>query len=374
MDFENVKITSGPNVQIIDKNSIAILWTTDKNSTSYVEYGPDKDHLKKAFMSNNGLIDANTKNHKVVIASPQLSSIIYRVLSTKINHSYQNNVNYGNTTLSSFKTYSDLSSKDKLIFYTLSDIHENNNIYKNFLSKGDYDFAVLNGDTINTLDSTSDIIGKILKPVSATTNGEKPFYFVRGNHEPRGGAARDLPNYLALPNNQYYYTFSFGPIFAVVLDSGEDKLDSDKEYSGLTDFENYRQLQTKWLQGIYESDEYKNAKYKIAFVHIPLNMSNNNNNNNNTTGVASLKTYQMDWSNLLTKMKIDVVFSGHTHVPTVVEPDGKEISFPTIIGGGPTENQDKYIAIRTEVTESGMKIFFVSFDGSFKEVYTISKH
>ncbi|MGH4125209.1 MAG: metallophosphoesterase family protein [Clostridium sp.] len=366
MDFGDVKITSGPNIQVIANNSIAILWTTDKNSTSYVEYGPDKDHLKKAFMSTNGLIDANTKYHKVVIPSPKHSSIIYRILSTKINHSYQNNVNYGNTALSNFKVYSDASLNDKLVFYTLNDVHENKNIYNKFLSKGNYDFVVLNGDTVNTLDSTSDIIGKILKPLSIATNGEKPFYFVRGNHEPRGGAARDLPNYLALPNNQYYYTFSFGPIFAVVLDSGEDKLDTDNEYSGLADFENYRKLQTKWLQAIYESDAYKNAKYKIAFVHIPLNT--------NTTGVASLEIYQNDWRDLLNKMKINVVFSGHTHVPTVVAPDDKKFTFATIIGGGPTENQDKYIAIRTEVTETEMKIFFVSFEGIFAEVYTITKH
>lgn len=366
MDFGNVKITSGPNVQVIDNNSIAILWTTDKYSTSYVEYGPDKDHLKKAFMSTNGLIDANSKIHKVVIPSLAHSSIIYRIISTKINHSYQNNVDYGNTILSSFKTYNDASLKDKLIFYTLSDIHENNNIYKKFLSKGDYDFFVLNGDTINTLDSTSDIVGKILKPISTAVLGEKPFYFVRGNHEPRGGAARELPNYLALPNNQFYYTFSFGPIFAVVLDSGEDKIDSDNEYSGLADFENYRQLQTKWLQSVYESDAYKNAKYKIGFVHIPLGMVNN--------GVEYLEAYQVDWRNLLNKMKIDVVFSGHTHVPTVVEPDGEEVTFPTIIGGGATENQDKYIAIRTEVTETEMKIFFISLDGISTEVYTIPKN
>ncbi|MGV8982676.1 metallophosphoesterase family protein [Clostridium sp.] len=367
IDFGNVKITSGPNVQVIDNNSIAILWTTDKNSTSYVEYGPDKDHLEKVFMSTNGLIDANTKYHSVVIDSPQDSSIVYRILSTKINHSYQNNVNYGNTTVSSFRRYNNLSLKDKVVFYTLNDVHENKNIYNKFLSRGDYDFVVLNGDTVNTLDNTSDIVDKILKPLSTATNGEKPFYFVRGNHEPRGGAARDLPNYLSLPNNQYYYTFSSGPIFAVVLDSGEDKLDSDSEYSGLSNFENYRGLQTKWLQEIYESDAYKNAKYKIGFVHIPLNIEHN-------TGVTSLEPYQVEWRDLLNKMKIDVVFSGHTHAPTVIEPDNSEFTFPTIIGGGPTENQDKYVAIRTEVTESEMKIFFVSFEGVLTEVYTIPKH
>ncbi|MCJ7687759.1 MAG: metallophosphoesterase, partial [Clostridiaceae bacterium] len=231
----------------------------------------------------------------------------------------------------------------------------------------DYDFVVLNGYTVNTLDSTTDIVSKFSKPLSIATNGEKPFYFVRGNHEPRGGVARDLPNYLALPNNHYYYTFSFGPIFAVVLDSGEDKLDTDNEYSGLADFENYRKLQTKWLHDIYESDEYKNAKYKISFVHIPLNIDSN-------TGVTSLEPYQVNWRDLLNKMKIDVVFSGHTHVPTVIEPDNSEFTFPTIIGGGPTDNKGKYVAIKTEVSESEMKIFFVSYDGVSTEVYSVPSH
>jgi len=366
MDFGKVKITSGPNIQIIDNNSIAILWTTNKNSTAYLEYGPDKNHLKKAFMSSDGLVEANTKYHKVVVPFPQHSSIVYRILTTKINHSYQNNVNYGNTVLSDFKNYTDPSLKDKLVFYTLNDVHENTNIYKKFLAKKDYDFVVLNGDTVNTLDNTSDIINKLLKPLSTYTNGEKPFYFVRGNHETRGGAARDLSNYLAFPNNKYYYTFSLGPVFAIVLDSGEDKLDSDKEYSGLVDFENYRQLQTKWLQTIYESDEYKNAKYKIAFVHIPLSMYE-------TNSFSPLKNYEQDWSDLLKKTKIDVVFSGHTHVPALINSDHTESSFPTIIGGGPPENQDEYVAIRTEVTKTAMKISFVRFDGVVVEEYTIEK-
>ncbi|WBW95061.1 metallophosphoesterase family protein [Oceanirhabdus sp. W0125-5] len=366
MNFGNVKITSGPNVQVIDKDRIAIIWTTDKNSTATVEYGPDIAHLKKASMSSNGLINANTKYHKVVIPISNNNLIIYRVSSTNIKHIYQNNVNYGNTVFSSFKKYSNLSSKDKLIFYTLNDVHENKNIYEKFLPNDDYDFVVLNGDIINTIDSTSDIVDKILSPLSVTTNGEKPFYFVRGNHETRGGAARELSNYIALPNNNHYYTFSLGPIFAVVLDSGEDKLDSHQEYSGLVDFENYRKLQTKWLKSIYDSDAYKNAKYRIVFVHIPLDEYSN-------AGAAVFKTYQKNWCDILNKMKIDAVFAGHTHVPAVVKHDNKEFTFPLILGGGPTENQDKYIAIRTEVTESEMRISFVRFDGTVTAVYTIRK-
>jgi acid phosphatase type 7 len=366
-DFGKVKITSGPNVQALDNNKIAILWTTNKNSTEFVEYGTDKEHLKRAFNSTDGLISANTKVHKVILPLKKQGSIIYRVISTKINHYYQNNVDYGNTASSTFKKYTDISTRNNISFYILDDIHENTNIYKKFLSKDDYDFVVLNGDMLNTVDSTSDITLKMLKPLSQYINGEKPFYISRGNHETRGGASRDLLNYLALPNNHFYYTFSAGPVFGIVLDSAEDKLDTDKEYSGLADFKSYRQEETNWLQGVYNSKLYATAKYKLAFVHIPLNMDDNN-----IMG-SYLKTYQSNWRDLLNKIKVDAVISGHTHVPAIIQPNNRSFNFPTFIGGGPTDNEKKYIAIKIEATLSNMKIYFVGFDGSSKEVYNITR-
>jgi acid phosphatase type 7 len=362
-DFGNVKITSGPNIQIVDNNSLAIIWTTDKNSTSFVEYGPDKDNLKGAIASTNGLIDTNTKTHRVTIPYPKNSSILYRIVSRKINRYYQNNVEYGNTVTSEFKKFSDASSKNKLVYYTLDDIHENLNIYKKYLKSNNYDFVVLNGDTINSSDNATEIVNKMLKPMSAIISGEKPFYFVRGNHETRGGAARDLPGYLALPNNHYYYTFSIGPLFGVVLDSSEDKLDDHEEYAGLADFKSYKQEETDWLQAVYQSSSYKNAKYKVAFVHIPLNEYSKDENS------SYLKTSMKNWSELLNKMKIDVVYSAHTHIPAVIKPDNKEFFYPIIIGGGPTDNQNKYVAIKTEITNESMKIYFVGFDGSMEKVY-----
>jgi acid phosphatase type 7 len=365
-DFGNVKITSGPNIQIMDSNNLGIVWTTDENSTSFVEYGPDKDKLKGAFASTNGLIDTNTKIHRVTIPYPKDSSIVYRVISRKINRYYQNNVEYGNTVISELKTFSDAGSKSKLVFYTLNDIHENLNIYKTYLKNDNYDFVVLNGDTINSSDNASEIVGKMLKPMSVAAGGEKPFYFVRGNHETRGGAARDLPGYLALPNNHYYYTFSIGSLFGVVLDSSEDKADDHEEYAGLAVFESYKQEETDWLQAVYQSNIYKNSKYKVAFVHIPPNEYTKDEH------PSYLKAQMQNWSKLLNKMKIDVVFSGHTHTPAIIKPDNTEFpefTYPIIIGGGPTDSQSEYVAVKTEVTSNSMKIYFVGFDGSTKLVY-----
>lgn len=368
-DLGGINITSGPNLQILDSNHLAITWTTDKNSTSFVEYGSNKANLKRAYASVDGLISGNSETHKVIIPYPKNSSIVYRVLSTKINHYYQNNLEYGNTAASDFKKFTDPSHNSTLTFYIFNDVHENVRLYKHFLADKNYDFVFLNGDAINSSDTTSEIVNKMLKPLSAATNGEKPFYYIRGNHETRGGAARELPNYLALPDNHYYYTFNIGPIFGVVLDSGEDKLDNHEEYSGLVDFNSYRDQETKWLQKVYESASYKNAKYRIAFVHIPLNFNDNN------LGNSYLKTYQKNWRELLNKMNMDVVFSGHTHVPEVIKPEPTKFLYPTIIGGGPTENQRKYLAVKAEVTSDKMSIFFVNYYGQQEKLYEIeSRH
>lgn len=368
MDFGGVKITSGPFIQLVDSSNLSITWTTDKKSTAYVEYGPDEKNLKRISASSNGVIDANTTVHKVTVPVGTQSEFVYRVGSTKINNYYQNSIEYGNTAISTFKKYSDFRLKDKITFYVLNDIHENGNIYKKFLSKDDFDFIVLNGDSVNSVDGEDTIIDKILKPVSFYTDGTKPFYFVRGNHETRGSSLRALPDFISLPQDNFYYTFNAGSIFAVVLDSGEDKLDSHEEYSGLADFNKYKDIETTWLQALSQSDAYKNAKYRIAFVHIPLNSFEGQ------AEASYLKVYEQKWRELLNNMKIDAVFSGHTHDPEMIKPDGEKFKFPVFIGGGDSTNENSYIAIRVEVTKESMKVYYINYDGSIKNEYEVKSN
>lgn len=362
-----VAITSGPFVQLVDDSNLAVIWTTNCKSTAYVEYGSGQDNLKKVYSYSDGVIDANSTTHKVVIPVDKNSEFIYRVVSQKINNYFPNNVEYGSTAVSDFRKYTDFRLKDNIAFYILNDVHENTNIYKSFLEADDYDFVVLNGDAVNSVDSDEVIIDEVLKPVSEYTNGTRPVYFVRGNHEARGGSLRDLPNFLALPNNSFYYTFSIGPIFGIVLDSGEDKLDSDDEYSGLADFKDYREDETKWLETLSESQEYKDAEYKIAFVHIPLSSYERQDN------TSYLKTYQQDWRSLLNNMRIDALFSGHTHKPRIIEADDNKFDFPTFIGGGEAGDEKDYVGVKVEVTKESMKISYLYEDGSVAKEYEIKK-
>jgi hypothetical protein len=71
------------------------------------------------------------------------------------------------------------------------------------------------------------------------------------------------------PSSKPYYTFRHGPVYFVVLDSGEDKPDSDIAYFGMNCFDDYRSEQAAWLQHVVASEEYKRAPFKVVIVHIP---------------------------------------------------------------------------------------------------------
>ncbi|MDF2673678.1 MAG: Calcineurin-like phosphoesterase [Clostridiales bacterium] len=361
LNFGAVKITSGPYIQYVDNSNVAIIWTTNKKSTGYVEYGRNEGNLKKINPSTNGIVDANTKIHKVIIPANNLNESVYRVGSTKISDYFQNNVEYGNTSVSDFKKFTNYQNKDNITFYVLNDVHENRDIYKRFLSGDDYDFVVLNGDTVNSFDNKDIIINELLKPLSEYTKGIKPVYIVRGNHETRGAAQVELMKYTAFPGSSYYYTFKIGPVYAVVLDSGEDKLDSHEEYGGLANFKEYREKETAWLEKLSETEEYKNAIFKIAFIHIPLNSYDADN--------SYLKDYQEKWTNILNNMKIDMVFSGHTHAPEVINADNTRFSFPTYIGGGSYGNENNYAAIKVNVAKDSMNVQYITYDGRITGEY-----
>lgn len=363
-DFGRVRITSGPIIQGIDENNFAVIWTTNYKSTGIVEYGSDEGSLKSITSNENGLIDVNTTTHKVVI-STNSKNVMLRVASTRIKELSEGGVKYRNTAKSDFVTVDTAKGDENVSFYTLSDVHGNKNIYEKFLSNKDYSFALLNGDALDCIERSDSFIKQVLKPASQYTKS-KPLYIVRGNHETRGGYARELSNSMVLPNGRYFYSFKAGPVFAIVLDSGDgnDTVSSDDLRYGLTSFKEYRDEQTQWLKEVCNSEEYKNATFKIAFIHAPLQATSE-------PVIEEENMYISKWREIFNTSKIDAVLSGHTHVPEVIQPDGKLYKYPNVIGGG--HSNEDYMAIKTEATQSQLKISFVNMEGEEQEVYNISK-
>ena len=99
---------------------------------------------------------------------------------------------------------------------------------------------------------------------------EKPFYYVRGNHETRGVFAPQLKRYFC-PREQSLVLCraSWSRVLHHARDSGEDKPDSDIEDAGITDYDAYRTEQAEWVKAITESEDFKTAKFRICIAHIP---------------------------------------------------------------------------------------------------------
>src|SRR5690606_35681991 len=70
----------------------------------------------------------------------------------------------------------------------LNDIHNRPESYAKLigLSKDPYDFVVLNGDLLGEVFHERQLAEEFLDPVVSAFAKEKPFIFVRGNHETRG--------------------------------------------------------------------------------------------------------------------------------------------------------------------------------------------
>lgn len=97
-----------------------------------------------------------------------------------------------------------------------------------------------------------------------------PFELVRGNHETRGNMARVFPSFFPKKDGKIYGSYLLGDVMVVMLDSGEDKLESHWAYAGLTDYDAYRTEQAEWLAQVVKSKVYKRAKYRIVISHFPL--------------------------------------------------------------------------------------------------------
>ena len=150
---------------------------------------------------------------------------------------------------------------------------------------------------------------------------EKPMYYARGNHETRGLFATSFQRYFSPKEPHLYYLVRQGPVCFIFLDTGEDKPDSDIEYSGITDYDRYRTEQAQWLAQAVQSDDFKQAKYKIVIAHMPPLPDKN------------LWHGQMEvlekFVPILNQAGVDVMLSGHLHRYFNNKPTDK-VKFPVI--------------------------------------------
>jgi predicted MPP superfamily phosphohydrolase len=361
-------IVAGPVLQCPTESTMRITWVTERSATGLVEFGPTGGELRTAFSSHHGLVDANQRLHSVALDNlTPGTDYRYRVVSREIVNLGAYKVEFGETATNEFQSFRTLDSrKTEYSFVVLNDIHDQAATIPELLTVAGsqpYEFVILNGDIVSHTDDEKPVLS-ILDQAAKSFASSIPMFWVRGNHETRGSFARRLPEYIGLPRQRYYYSFDHGPVHFIVLDAGEDKIDSHREYYGLVDFARYRREQGEWLKAHVKTDAFQAAKYRIVICHMPFPSkvaADPNRYSEKGVFVGMADAYEQ-FGETLETAGIDMMLSGHMHFASLILAEPPRHSYPIVQGGGNKGNSRT--VTRVNVTSDGLEAVILRADGS----------
>lgn len=349
----NVKFEfrANPVLQNISTNGVTVFWDVNNSALSRVEYGEGNVINNKVVSYKWGMADISSGIQKVKLENLKPGTLYhYRVVSKEIKTIEPYKVIYGDSVVSpvySFKTPP--ANEKEFSFITFNDIHNVPSYIESvFKAEKEFDFSLFNGDIFTDLNDEADYSKKIFAPLSSFGTSEKPSYFIRGNHETRGAAARSFYKYFDSPTGNFYYTFTRGNTFFIMMDCGEDKPDYNKNYFGLAGYDNYRTKEAEWLKEVVKSKEFKKAKFRIACLHMPITIDPG------TDSEEGHGAYDcsVKFAPILNKAGIALLLSGHTHKYGIIKPGKDTNKFPVIVGGAyySEKNPARVAYVKVDVT------------------------
>jgi predicted phosphodiesterase len=360
-------ITHGPYLQGLNETEVTMVWTTNRKGIAWVELAPnDSTHF---YLTERPRYYAESYGFKVVDAVHTVkitglkpnTKYRYRVYSQEVLSHVGTKVLYGTISASNVYRSKPLEfttsnpSKNDISFLVVNDIHGNNELMESLLKETDWDktdLVFFNGDMTNDIRSEDQLFADFLDKAVELFASETPMYYARGNHETRGNFATTFPRYFQTPTNELYYMFRQGPVCFVVLDCGEDKPDSDMEYSGIVAFDSYRTKQAAWLKEALKQDVFQDAPYRVVVVHMPP-----------FGGWHGEQEIADKFVPLLEEAGIDVMLCGHLH-RHVFKKAGEGQNFPIIA------NSNKAI-IKASTENSALKINVFDVEGKLIDSLTV---
>ena len=331
---EGIKLAHGPYLQNMGPDEVTIVWLSDKPSVGWVELAPDDGsnfyatERPRLFDAKNGVKNTSTIHTVKLKGLNPGTNYRYRVFAQEVLSHIGHKIVYGDYAATN------VYSKKPLVFRTsdpanqtisfamVNDIHGNNGLLENLVSKCDLkktDFIIFNGDMVSVFNEENHIFNGFMDKATALFASEIPMYYTRGNHETRGAFATEFQRYFSPKEENIYYTFRQGPVCFVILDTGEDKPDSDIEYAGITVYDEYRSEQAEWLRQVLNSKEYKEAPFKVIVAHIPP-----------IGGWHGNLEVENKFMPLLREAKPDLMLCGHLH-RFVHQKATAETPFPIIV-------------------------------------------
>ncbi len=363
-----IKVTHGPWICDMDSTGTTIVWVTDVPGMSWVEIAPDSaDHFYGRARQRYYDVLAGRKVltdsvHRVRIEGLKPDTKYrYRVFTQEVAEwRYDDWVTLGKTACTDvwrgkpheFKTFS--AKPREVTFLVLNDIHERAQFMKDLCKNVDFkklDFVLLNGDMSNRLRNQQHMMEAYLDTCVRMFATHTPLFFNRGNHELRGQFADYLYRYFPTNNGKYYRLQHVAGIDFLFIDSGEDKPDEDIEYSGIVNYDQYREEEARWLRGLRESKQVGKHPL-IVFSHIPPTLQK-------WHGPYHLQKTLMPELN---KMNVSVMLSAHLHAFGYQEPN-EVIHFPNLVNSNNT-----YLLCR--IANGKMEVDYVGLKGKDKKHFT----
>ena len=363
-----IKVTHGPWICDMDSTGTTIVWVTDVPGMSWVEIAPDSaDHFYGRARQRYYDVLAGRKVltdsvHRVRIEGLKPDTKYrYRVFTQEVAEwRYDDWVTLGKTACTDvwrgkpheFKTFP--AKPREVTFLVLNDIHERAQFMKDLCKNVDFkklDFVLLNGDMSNRLRNQRHMMEAYLDTCVRMFATHTPLFFNRGNHELRGQFADYLYRYFPTNNGKYYRVQHVAGIDFLFIDTGEDKPDEDIEYSGIVNYDQYREAEARWLRGLRESKQVGKHPL-IVFSHIPPTLQK-------WHGPYHLqKTLVPE----LNKMNVSVMLSAHLHAFGYQEPN-EVINFPNLVNSNNT-----YLLCR--IANGKMEVDYVGLKGKDKKHFT----
>nr|WP_129734826.1 metallophosphoesterase family protein [Parabacteroides goldsteinii] len=366
---DDIQITHAPYLQNLGENEVTIIWTVNKPSVGWVELAPDdgthfyQTERPKFFNAKNGIKQTSTVHAVHLKGLKAGTRYRYRVYSQEVLSHVGWRVIYGNVAATSVYGKQPLEfqtsdhSRQAVNFAMVNDIHGKSDLLEKLVSHCDLkttDMFLFNGDMVSIFNSEKEIFEGFMDKATELFASEIPMYYTRGNHETRGSFATAFQDYFSPKQEHIYYMFRQGPVCFVILDSGEDKPDSDLEYAGITVYDQYRTEQAEWLKGVLESKEYKEAPFKVVVCHIPP-----------FGGWHGNEEVAEKFMPLLNNAGVDIMLCAHLH--RYIRNDAKEgVRFPIIVNSNNT-------VLKAEADSRALNIKILDTEGKEIDKLTITK-
>lgn len=234
------------------------------------------------------------------------------------------------------------------------------------------DLLILNGDIVDHSGEGKKFLA-IYEIASAITGGGIPVVFARGNHDLRGICAEKLTDWSPSDGGNSYFTFRLGRLWGMVLDCGEDKLDSNAEYGNTVCCHGFRNRQTAFMENVIKNknSEYgaEGVVYRFIVVHNPF-----------TRTLKSPFDIEQEiysrWAELLREeIKPQLMFCGHTHETRIYEVGGefddKGQPCPVIVGSEIKKRTGEFTGAAAEISGDTAEVLFTDTEHKITERHTL---